>query len=126
MEKLNYEQSYNVMFCFLDKYWDKHNSDNLSLLLGNMSPYTFEGNSPIDKRMTIDWLNLIKTNNVLNEEITLENCFLYMISFLKLQQTSFSLDLQKLISDLEHSYTSKNNLWDLWIHCYSKPSTSLL
>ncbi|MCW3104296.1 MAG: hypothetical protein JWO09_2736 [Bacteroidetes bacterium] len=121
--KLNYWKAYKVMFCFLDEYWKLNQINDLALLLGTMNPSIFKGDHPVDDQVFLDWIGIIKRDNILNEEVDIEECFLCMVLFLKQEQVYYSINIQRLIDDLELIENDKGtnaDLWTLWIDCFLK------
>lgn len=120
-EKLGYWSAYKTMFNFLDKYWETNRLDDLALLLGSMNPTILGDDHPVDDKIFLDWLDIIKRDNILTEEVDMQDGFNCMILFLKEEQTYFRINLQQVIKELELSQErrdSQKGLWTLWIDSY--------
>ncbi len=57
-EKLNHEEAYKAMFCFLENYYKQTGSDDVGALLGSMQ--ILEDMSTADPAMWNDWEGCIE------------------------------------------------------------------
>jgi hypothetical protein len=114
---LTYWQGYLSMFHFLDKYYHRTKLDDLGALLGSMNPFLFEGGLPADEVIATDWLDTIKKDDILKEDLEVGECFEFMIQFLKYQESWFTIDLHPLLNELKKAHSNKGNniLWTAWI-----------
>lgn len=110
MKKLyNYLEAYEIVFKYLDKYWEKTKMDDLGGLLGGMDPTLFTDKNPANPRYLNEWEEI--TNK--RTDISIEECFSYMIKFLELQNEW--LDLQEFIDHLKKVRRQKSNDWKEWL-----------
>lgn len=111
MDKFSYWENYISMFLFLDKVYEENKHiDDLGGLLGSMDPFLFTDNTPADSALLKDWLDITggeRTN------ISFEEGFNNMISFIEREQKNFSIDLKDIINNLK--VVKSNPQWETWI-----------
>lgn len=58
MSALNERQAFEAMRYFIEQYWERggRSSDDLAVLLGELSTDVFEGGRPADPAQWQDWL----------------------------------------------------------------------
>lgn len=110
-DKFSYWENYISMFLFLDKIYEENKHfDDLGGLLGSMDPYLFTDNTPADSALLKDWLDITRGERT---NISFEEGFNNMSSFIEREQKNFSLDLKELINYLEEAKV--NPQWETWI-----------
>lgn len=116
---LTYWQGYLAMFYFLDELYLKYKWDDLGVLLGAIDPFLFDGGLPMDEAEVIDWLDIVKKEDILKEELTEEVNFIFMQNFILYKQKSRSWHLEDLQAHLKNIYFNKtyNQEWAQWLDC---------
>lgn len=87
-------EGYLIVFKYLDKYWEQTKLEDLGALLGSMDPNTFTDHQPADQGLLKDWATITHERT----DLTLEECFDYMIHFIEKQNEW--LDLKQLLNYL--------------------------
>lgn len=117
--KLTYWSGYLAMFYFLDKAYFKYKWDDLGVFLGAIDPFIFEGGLPMDQNEVIQWLDIVKKDDILVEKLNEDETFVCMQNFIAHKHKVRSWDLEDLEKYLKNVYLEKPNTpeWTEWIDC---------
>lgn len=107
-------ECFQIVFRYLDKYWQRTKLDDVAGLLGSMDTNIFADNKPADMELFKDWDAITHKRT----DITPEECFDYMIEFIKAQNEW--LDLGKLIDHLKETRENKGQDWEEWLETGSR------
>lgn len=112
--KLSHEQGYYAMFYFLDDYYINHKEqDSLASLLGDLSPYTFDGCISADPAAWNDWKKSV-AEVTKYDTLTSDEVLKVIMIFLKFYNNSFGFDLINVIEYIESGSISVSE-WSLYI-----------
>ena len=108
------------MTVFLDKFYKQTKSDDLGLLLSDISLDTFLDGQTADSAAWADWLEAIKYIKKSNDDnLTQEEAFSAMIIFLQeFGNRIRSSDIKKLLEELlinSDKLIPKKNIWQDWV-----------
>lgn len=116
------------MIVFLDQYYKNYPSDDLGLLLSDISLDTFSDGQTADPAAWSDWLEAIsnikktKSNNI--NLVTAQEAFLAMIIFLKEFRDSIkSVEINNLLDEIlidQIELKPKEEIWQNWLEIIKK------
>ena len=98
-----------------EHYWENTKNDALGSLLGDLSPYIFEGSISADPAAWTDWVSCVKKVSdldMLKSDEVLQVCRI----FLGFYMTDFGFDVGWILQDLEKLSAES----DIWLTCVKK------
>ena len=108
-------QVYKTMICFLDNYYNKTLSDDLSSLLGDLQLCNSDSTS-CDPAAWHDWMKALRND----QRVTIIDGFRAMTNFLDAySQRTLSVDIKFLLNDIQQEESGEvpSAVWNSWIKC---------
>lgn len=119
---INYWQAYKAMVIFLQDYYFRMKLDDLGALLGTMDYRIFTGGEPTDNSMIPMWLDTLKEDDIMKEDLEIDEGLIFVKKFVKKMSQYLNYDLKPLIDELEAATNSTNSkgieMRKKWIDCF--------
>lgn len=95
-------KAYAALFKTLKNMYDRHKSDSLAVLMGDMNPYLFSDGNSADPTVYEDFRDKVNECCENESETNVKTAFLASMNFLKMYNNEFGLELSGIISEMKY------------------------